>query len=750
MTQASDPRLVPLRDSLAGRVLRGSGNTSYYLRECIGEGGQGWVFRANWDDPSGHVVIVKVLRPDVVGSETLLRFQREAEVLRRLSTQGRPNPYIVRFYDHAIAQVPSTYGPEPLTLPFTVLEYVDGTTLEKVLVEQKGRGMPAERVRRLLRQICQALDLVHAQNVVHRDLKPSNILLAREAGTEIAKVTDFGLVKLVDMNLHKTAALAGASLGYAPPEQYEQGNQRVSRRTDVFSLAAVLFEMLAGKPAFPFNEGENPLLIVTRILNAPRPTLMKTRNTLPPELETQTQTIEALDRELTKALAADLAARHETTMDFWNAVEPALVAAASGEKNQGPPRSQISPYEATARADSMQAAAQQAGSQGSGVRVRASAGQMQAVQPVAQVQQGRSPINSAPPNANPALAPTAPHQAVQPVQVIGQIGMSQPPGAGRIPEAQAANPAAWHWKTLTAGVGPTGSIRCAVFSPNGEAAMAIGGGTGLLRWERGTWMPVTMPAHIPRGSLRGLRAMRDGSVLLFGESGLVARHVIGGATTIWRVPDPEITFLGALCEDNGTTTLVGERPYRGSAARSVPGNTAGVVTQFVGDRVNVVGDALSCARLRAVARLGPANGATQLVACGDWGVIVRIEMGVVEHVGSICNGHLLAISPTRDGGGLTVGAGGHALAINAKLEAQLEAVQTTRDILSLTVTDDGVGWAGSAQARLLRRSNLSGANSWVRMSGDIGVTSSMIAVCASARTIRGIGDDGAVVEGRIA
>jgi hypothetical protein len=246
--------------------------------------------------------------------------------------------------------------------------------------------------------------------------------------------------------------------------------------------------------------------------------------------------------------------------------------------------------------------------------------------------------------------------------------------------------------------------------------------------------------------LRGLKAMRDGSVLLFGEGGLVARHVLGRATTIWRVPDPEITFLGALVEDSGTTTLVGERPYRGSASRAVHGNTAGVVTQFVGDRLNVVGDALNCTRLRSVARLR----SDQLVACGDWGVLVRIEMGVVEHVGSICNGHLLSIAATPDGGALTVGAGGHALSINAKLEAQLEAVQTTRDVLSVTVDEDGVGWAGSAQARLLRRSHLSGSHSWVRMSGDLGTTSSIVAVAASARAIRGIGDDGAVVEGRIA
>src|SRR6185503_19295728 len=134
--------------------------------------------------------------------------------------------------------------------------------------------------------------------VVHRDLKPSNILLANEAGVEIAKVTDFGLVKLVDVNLHKTAALAGASLGYAPPEQYEQGNQRVSPRTDVFSLAAVVFEMLTARPAFPFNDGENPLLIVTRILNGPRPSLVKARASLAPALGSSAALVDVLDREL--------------------------------------------------------------------------------------------------------------------------------------------------------------------------------------------------------------------------------------------------------------------------------------------------------------------------------------------------------------------------------------------------------------------------------------------------------------------
>jgi eukaryotic-like serine/threonine-protein kinase len=682
MQPATDPRLVTLRESLAGRVLRGASNIAYYLRECIGEGGQGWVFRANWDDPSGHVVIVKVLRPDVVASEALRRFQREAEVLRMLSTQGRPNPYIVRFYDHAIAQVPSPYGADPLPLPFTVLEYVDGATLETVLAEkrQTGRGMPAERVRRLVRQITQALDVVHKQKVVHRDLKPSNILLANEAGTEVAKVTDFGLVKLVDVSLQKTSALAGASLGYAPPEQYEKGNQRVSPRTDVFSLAAVVFEMLTTKPAFPFHDGENPLLIVTRILKGPRPSLLKTSETLAPELE-GSPAAAALDQELARALSADPSARHESALDFWRAIEPSLLAVT--EEARPPPRSNVSPYEATARA-------------------------------------GERP----------------PPRGASGVRVI-------PAPAPRVPEAQAANPASWTWTMLTPAVADR-SLRSVTFTDAGDTAIALST-AGLLRWERGSWSPVSLPSHVPRGGLRGLRWMRDGGVLLFGDNGFVAKHVPGGTTAIWRVPDTEISFLGALVEDDGTTTLVGERPYRGTVTRSFPGKTAGVVTQFKGDRITVVGDATSSARLHGVARLSGG----QLVACGDWGAIVRIEMGVLEFVASVCAGHLLAIAPLSDGGAVTVGVGGHALSLGPNLEAQLEAVQTTRDLLALG-TDGEQAWAGSAQARLVRRSTLNSTKSWVRMSGDIGVMSSMVAVAVGPRSVRAIGDDGTVVEGRVA
>ncbi|MDF2696310.1 MAG: Serine/threonine protein kinase, partial [Labilithrix sp.] len=420
--------------------------------------------------------------------------------------------------------------------------------------------------------------------------------------------------------------------------------------------------------------------------------------------ELATPLVEALDRELARALSADPVARHEGAMDLWNALEPPLRA--SLEEPKPTPRSQVSPYEATARAiDS-----QPPGTGGSNVRIREN---------------------------NQAFVSAASAPRMDAVAAYGRP-------ADRVPETQASNPAAWTWSMLTPSLGPK-SIRNVVFTATADAAIALSA-TGLVRWERGAWVPVALPTHVPTNGLRGLRWMRDGSILLYGENGFVARHVLAGATTIWRVPDPEITFLGALVEDNGVTTLVGERPWRGSAPRTFPGNTAGVVTQFNGDRVTVVGDAMSCARLHGVARM--ANG--QLVACGDWGALVRVELGVVEFVSAICGGHLLAIAALPDGGAVTVGVGGHALSLGPKLDAQLEAVQTTRDLLCLTTSEDGQAWAGSAQARLVRRSTVNGASSWVRMSGDIGVTSSMVSVAAGPRIVRAIGDDGTVVEGRLA
>jgi serine/threonine-protein kinase len=672
--QPVDPRLLALRDLLPGRVLEGTRGARYHVRERIGEGGQGWVYTAAWDEPGGFLVIVKLLRPDAVTVEALSRFEREAQVLRMLGQAARPNPHIVRFFDHASAKLPAPIGGDPVELRYTVLEYVRGQTLETVLAQSRNVGLPLDRTRRLGRQVTLALSDVHAHKIVHRDLKPSNVLLANEGGTEVAKVTDFGLVKVVDVNLGKTTALAGASLGYAPPEQFEQGNRRVSARTDVFSFAAMLYEMLTGVRAFPYGEGENPLVIVTRLLNGPRPSLVHTRGALPPELAQRRDLVERLDAILVRATAAEPNERHASIDELWGDVEPVLRGASE--------RRSFGPQAGDAAGASRQAAL---------------------------------------------------------LETLETTNQQSAPEA----DAKIANPAAWTWRVRVPPV-RAGAAKSAAFDASGEAAVAVGA-SGLLRWAGAGWTQVALPPELDVRLLRGVTWLRPGEILLYGARSTAVRLVPGAGIEPWQMPDQEVTFLGAHADPQGTVTLVGERPARRAVRGGGQTTTMGTIAQFARGKLTLVSDASVCARLRGATRLRSGV----VVACGDWGAIVRLELGVAEHVGSVCGGHLHAIAALPDGGALTVGAGGHALSLSPRLQAQLEAVQTTRDLLALAVDGSGNGacaWAGSAQARLLRRTPTTGA-SWVRMSGELGLQSSVVALWVTPRAVRAICDDGAVVEG---
>ena len=237
--------------------------------------------------------------------------------------------------------------------------------------------------------------------------------------------------------------------------------------------------------------------------------------------------------------------------------------------------------------------------------------------------------------------------------------------------------------------------------------------------------------------MRGLARLADGEILAFGARGFVARIRADGEIEPWSVPEREATFHAAHVDDAGTVTLVGERAQRAGAQEA----TVAVLAQFVRGRLTLVSEAAGCAGLRGVTRL--ASGA--VVACGTWGSLVRLELGVAQSAGAICAGHLIAIAPLPGGGAVTVGAGGHALSLSPALAPQLEAVQTTRHLLSLAVDPDGIAWAGSAQARLMRRH----AGSWVRMSGELGIASAVVAMSAASRAVRAVCDDGTVIEGAV-
>jgi hypothetical protein len=240
--------------------------------------------------------------------------------------------------------------------------------------------------------------------------------------------------------------------------------------------------------------------------------------------------------------------------------------------------------------------------------------------------------------------------------------------------------------------------------------------------------------------VRGLAWLARGELVAYGTGGLAVRFVPGERSEDWVFPDREVTFRDASVDaSNGTVTLVGERVLRRQGGGGM--GTVGVVVQFSRGKLTLLSDVAPCGPLRGVTRLRSG----EVVCCGDGGSIVLFDNGVARHVGSVCAGNLHAIAALPDGGAVTVGAGGHALSLSAKLRAQLEAVQTTRDLLSLTLDSSGVAWAGSAQARLLRRTRAS----WVRMTAELGLSSSVVALWAAPHAARAICDDGAVIEGNV-
>lgn len=676
--------MASLRDALVGQVLTGSGRVTYHLQDCVGEGGQGWAFRARWNDPEGVTVLAKVLRPDTVSLEALRRFQQEAEVLRMLSML--PNPHVVRFYDHAVAQVSPNGGPV-IAIPFTVLEFVNGPTLEQVL--KSDGALAVQRARRILRQVAQGLETVHQQKVVHRDLKPSNILLSTEGGAEVAKVTDFGLVKLAELNLVSTSALAGASLGYAPPEQYERGNTRVSSRTDVFALGALAYEMLCGKAAFPFTHGENPLVIVTRILSGARPQLARL-TALPVELAKKRELVHAVDHVLAKALAADPAHRHESVRAFVAELDHALAPLEDPERA---PRSLVSPFEATSPNSSP-----------SGAYRSFVAESIEPARPV---------------EVRPSSAPSA--------------ALARPQ---RVAEAVASRPETWTFAALATAPRAM-ELRHASLSNRGVVATL--GAFGVVVWGHGRWTPVALPPEVDPRAARGVLWLEGGELLVFGDGSLALIVAPSGTTLTLHLAEPGISFRGARRFPDGSTWLVG-RVARGEG-------TAGVATRVVKGRVDAVVTCPEVAHLNDIARVRG-----EPLACGHRGALVKCLPGSDrgELVANLCHGNLRAIAAMPDGSALTVGDGGHALLVRAPYEGALESVQTTRDLLSLSVAPDASAWAGGAAGRLVRRTAGPGIpTAWVRMVAELPARGDVLAVLAHESTVRAVTTDGALVEGRI-
>jgi len=248
--------LEPQTDPRVGLIL----DSKYELVERLGEGGMGTVYRARRLH-IGDEVAVKLLSHDFTrDKQAIERFRREA---RSAALIRHPNVVSIHDFNDE-----SSVGDR--SEAYIVMELVKGESLRHVL-EREGRLGP-ERAVKLMLDICAGVGVAHRQGLLHRDLKPDNVIVSpptHDGEDETAKVVDFGLAKVRDdvSPLTQTGTLMG-TLYYMSPEQCR--GEELDARTDVYSLGAMLYEMLSGGPPFRAN---NFTGLITKHLHEAPPTL---------------------------------------------------------------------------------------------------------------------------------------------------------------------------------------------------------------------------------------------------------------------------------------------------------------------------------------------------------------------------------------------------------------------------------------------------------------------------------------------
>jgi serine/threonine protein kinase len=263
---------------------------TYTVTRLIGVGGMGEVYEASHARLPGRYA-VKILLGDIPGrSESMQRFRREAEV-----TSALRHPNIVQVLD---------FNFTPDGTPYLVMEFLDGVELAQ---EMKRVGaMPIERVLDIVGQIASGLAAAHSQNVVHRDLKPQNIFLVKLPGSdrEIVKIVDFGISKVREVATKLT--LDQSILGtpqYMAPEQAQGKLDQITDRTDQFALAATMYELVTGRPAFA---GSSVYAILYQVVHEQPESLAKIVPSVGP----------AVEAVVFKALSKAPADRHPSVMAF--------------------------------------------------------------------------------------------------------------------------------------------------------------------------------------------------------------------------------------------------------------------------------------------------------------------------------------------------------------------------------------------------------------------------------------------------
>ncbi|HEV8455880.1 MAG TPA: serine/threonine-protein kinase, partial [Gemmatimonadales bacterium] len=274
----------------------------YVVERELGQGGMAVVYLAR-DRKHDRSVALKILRPEIIAGLGTERFLLEIRILARLQ------------HPHILALLDSGATDETPSRPFYVMPYVDGETLRQRLTREG--PLPVPEALRLVQEIGEALHYAHGQGLIHRDVKPENVLLSQGH----AQVADFGIARAAGVAAGDRLTQTGLSIGtpmYMSPEQ-ASGEREVDARADQYSLACVLYELLAGQPPFT---GLNAGAVLSRQLLDPVPPL----TTLRPGVSGSVR------RAIERALAKVPADRFGDVLEFLTALDAPDVPAPEPDK----------------------------------------------------------------------------------------------------------------------------------------------------------------------------------------------------------------------------------------------------------------------------------------------------------------------------------------------------------------------------------------------------------------------------------
>lgn len=290
--QKHGERRLDLSDHLLGAIIK----DRYQLKDVIGRGSMGVVYRAvQLND--GKAVAIKVLQTHLATDpESLKRFQHEAK-----AASGLMHPHIVRLYDVGMAS-----GGQP----YIAMEYLPGETLANYM---KGRQhLNWQDALPIIRQVCEALAEAHSHGVLHRDIKPANIMMLNRFGQEnFVVVLDFSIAKVIQRVSDVGSSSPGLILGspaYMSPERFKGTGEDF--RSDIYSMGIIMFQILAGQTPFKSNDLYK---LMEMHVNSPPPRVM--------DIRPQARVPEELERIIARALSKRPEDRPESMRQLLTDVE---------------------------------------------------------------------------------------------------------------------------------------------------------------------------------------------------------------------------------------------------------------------------------------------------------------------------------------------------------------------------------------------------------------------------------------------